>query len=238
MRLNSWSGWAALATAAVVGYLTSEAVHGLRGRELAEPMIGFVEESEFVDRGVPGKLPTLPAEEIDLTCLQQNPPAEINRQTTEPPLADGPEVLRAIEYRPDPDLVDTGVSELPPPPPRIPYLTDDYPPPAIPPMPAGDDAANAYPVRQCSDPPTGPIWEAVAKFFGDAAKSLPAAHVLPGDPLDNSWDARWLPMCEPDATNPNLGKPPIGVMQPMPEIGGRYPCCPEKWAATGGRPNS
>jgi len=228
----------------VAGYLTSEAVHGIRAREHAPPTIDFAEESEFVDRVIPGRLPSLPAEEIDLTCLQQKLPEEINRQTSEPPLADGPEVVRAIEYRPDADVgVPAGV-ELPAPP-RIPYLTDDASqPPATLPMPEGDEAANAYPVRNCAEPPTGPVWDAVARFFGDAAKSLPAAHVetrpaLPGeDESEGPWDAHSRPMCEPDAINPNLGKPPVGVMQLMPEIGGRYPCCPEKWAATVGRPNS
>lgn len=240
MRLFSCSGWAAIATAAVAGYLTSEAVHCVRSRQHAGPMIGFYEESDIVDRSVPGTLPTLPAEEIDLTCLPPKPPEEANRQTSEPPLADGPEVVRAIEYRPDPDVAGP---ELPPAPPRISYLTDDDPPPAVLPMPEGDDAANAYPARQCTEPPAGPVWDAVAKFFADAAKSQPAAHVdklpaLPGQEFNWLREVRWLPICEPDAINPNLGKPPTGEYQVTPEVGGRCPCCPEKGSATVGRPNS
>ena len=154
-----------------------------------------------------------------------------------------PDVVRAIEYRPDTEFgVPSGPESSAPP--RIPYLTDDAsPPPAILPMPEGDDAANAYPVRDCAVPPTGPVWDAVARFFGDSAKSPPAARIetppaIPGEEAERRWDDRSRPMCEPDAINPNLGKPPTGVMQLMPEIGGRYPCCPEKWAATVGRPNS
>jgi len=235
MRLFSWTGWAALATAAVAGYLTSEAVHGDRGREHARSMIGFAEESEFVDRAIPGKLPTLPAEEIDLTCMPQRAPEEINRQTSEPPLADGPEVVRAartipegVEYWPDPGstpvLVSGGFFE-PPPPLRIPYLIDDDFPPAVLPMPDGDDAANAYPVRQCIEPPAGPIWDAVSKYFGDAAKCLPSAHIEkppaePDETRNSLRDARARPISsdEPDFTNPNLGKPPTGVLPEVREI--------------------
>jgi len=234
MRLFSWSGWVALATAAVAGYLTSVAVHGDRGHEHALPIMDFAEESEFVDRGVPGKLPTLPAEDIDLTCLPQRPPEEINRQTAEPPLADGPDVLRAIEYRPDPDLNQPSTilepvfkrsPELQPPPSSIPHLTDDAPPPDILPMPDGEDAANAYPVRPCTEPPAGPVWEAVSKFFAEAARCLPAAHIetppaFPGE--ESGWrrDAHVRPHSADDIdfVNPNLGKPPTGVLPVIPEI--------------------
>jgi hypothetical protein len=234
MRLFSWSGWAALATAAIAGYLTNEVVHGDRDCDHAPPIIDFSEESEFVDRGIPGKLPTLPAEEIDLTCLPQKPPEEINRQTAEPPLADGPDVLRAIEYRPDPDPNQPFVTlgpvfkrspELPPPPSSIPYLCDDTSPPAVLPMPEGEDAVNAYPVRQCTEPPTGPVWEAVSKFFTNTVRCLPSAHIektpaLPGEASEWRWDNCRRPMSfdEPDPTNPNLGKPPTGVLPVIPEI--------------------
>jgi hypothetical protein len=238
MRLFSWSGWAALATAAVAGYLTSVAVHGDRGHKHALPIFDFAEESEFVDRGIPGKLPTLPAEEIDLTCLPQKPPEEINRQTAEPPLADGPEVVRASQYLPDGTInVETGIArtEVPemPVPPRIPYLTDDDPPaPANLPITVsdGEDSVNAYPVRQCSGTPSGPIWEAVSRYFADAARCLPAARIekrpaLPGDESDWLWDACWRPMGndELDPINPNLGKPPTGVLPVIPEIPDRTP---------------
>jgi hypothetical protein len=247
MRLFSWSGWSALATAAIAGYLTNEVVHGDRGCEQVVPIIDFSEESEFVDRGIPGKLPTLPAEEIDLTCLPPRPPEEANRQTAEPPLADGPEIVRAIEYRPDPDPnqqpfptdpkhpftmlepVLRRSPELPPPPSSIPYLCDDTPPPAALPVSEGEDAVNAYPVRQCSEPPAGPVWEAVSKFFTEATK-WPSAHIekrpaLPGEESDWLWDARWQPMGndEPDPINPNLGKPPTGVLPVIPEIPDRTP---------------
>jgi hypothetical protein len=227
MRLFSWAGWAALATAAVAGYLTNEAIHSDRARDHALPMIGFAEESEFVDRAAPGKLPTLPAEEIDLTCLQQKPPEEAKRQTSEPPLADGPDVLRAIEYRPDPDVVAEHAlpaePELPPPA-RIPYLTDDTLP-AVLPMPEGEDSANAYPVRQCTEPPSGPVWDAVSKFFADAARMVPSGHIdsppaLPGEPPDRCRGACPRPTCPEDSDfiNPNLGKPPTGVLPEIREI--------------------
>jgi hypothetical protein len=109
---------------------------------------------------------------------------------------------------------------------RIPYLADDTaPPPAVLPIPDGDDAANAYPVRRCTDPPTGPVWDAVSKFFADAAKCLPSAHIetppaVPGDTSGRPRGSRERPSCgeEPDFINPNLGKPPTGVLPEIREI--------------------
>src|SRR5439155_12752652 len=94
------------------------------------PMVGLVEESESAARAAPGTLPPLPAEEIDLTCLPARPPEELNRHTPEPPLADGPGVIRPVS-REVPAAPEEG-PELPPPPATLPMLHDAPPPAKLP----------------------------------------------------------------------------------------------------------
>jgi hypothetical protein len=229
MRLFSWAGCAALATAAGIGYYTSEAAHCRRHPRPVTQVAGMAEESDAGATAAPGALPPLPAEEIDLTCLPMKMPEELYHHTSEPPLAVTPGEVRTVSF--EGPVAATEGPELPPAP-TMPHLTDDTPPPPARLPMAVDDAepmAANYPVRQCSEP-TGPLWAAVHKFVADAAKILPTAHrTLPAkaDDAEWLWDARWKPMCfDPFEDLPPENSPPAGEQQPAPKAGCDCPCCP------------
>ncbi len=164
MRTFSWAGGIALATAVGTGYLACEWVHhqpaGCCVQSCHAPEIG-----ETSEQPPPRPDLTEPVEEIDLTCLPMPLPHSFTHHTPEPPLANAPPgAVRPAHYE-----LPVGPVDGPPAPLAMPYLKDD-----------ADDAPAKLPMLDDAPPaaavPSGLLFEAVKKFFQDAAK-LPAFSV-------------------------------------------------------------
>jgi hypothetical protein len=196
MRIFSWAGGVALAAAVGVGYLANELAHQ---RDAVTCCLRTLDAPEIVEasEAPPSDGPRLePAEVIDLSCVPSAVTVNQFVQTTEPPLAAPaalPDFLRTVNFE-----LPAGAPDGPELPPSLPYLKDDAdaPPARLPVL------ADAPPAGE----PSGPAYEAVKKFFQDAAQ-LPVTDKVP------------------------LGQPPVCERPPDAEVGApagsHCPGCPQ-----------
>jgi hypothetical protein len=160
MRLFSWSGISALACAATGGFLAGEAVHR---RDVAA--IQLCEASGELCDAPPTRFnPPQPIEEIDLTC----PPMMVEAfapQSMEPPLADAPaDAIRTVNFElPAGSPVDPAARWY------MPYLTDDGAPAPLPPLGEVPLLNPPTPMLSPTPDPSDPIYQAVKRFFDNAA---------------------------------------------------------------------
>src|SRR5437868_787591 len=165
MRLFSWAGITALATAAGGGFLAGDAVH--RHDPVTIQVCDAAGELSEAPPVRPVLTPPQPLEEIDPAC----PPTlgtGFALQSPEPPLADEPAtgVVRPVNYEP-PGWRDGSGLFAP-----MPYLTDDPAPGLLPPV---GDVPELAPDSVSG--PDSPLFQAVRRFMDNAAR-------LPERPAD------------------------------------------------------